>query len=165
LVLDHASFVARVLVHLGVEHGRVDDASQEVFLIVLRQLDRFEGRSSLRTWLYGICRNVASSMRRGRARFEVPVAELPDSVIQPAQEGELWVKQAHERLVCALAELDEDQRQVFVLFEIEDESMEEIARSMNAPLSTTYSRLYAARQRVRAYMSRGALRPSKEMVR
>ena len=104
LVIEHSAFVWRVLFHLGVPKRRLEDASQEVFVAMLHALPRFEGRSSLRTWIYGTCRNVArAERRRAREHTEIPTAELPESVVQPAQEGELWIKRAHERLVAALA--------------------------------------------------------------
>jgi RNA polymerase sigma-70 factor (ECF subfamily) len=153
LIVEHAPFVWRVLVHLGVPKGRLEDASQEVFLVLLS--GRFAGRSSLKTFLYGVCRNVASvERRRQRDDRELVTDELPETIVQPAQEGELWIKRAHERLVQALGRLDDEQRQVFVLFELEQLSMDEIARAMHAPLSTCYSRLYAARDAVQAELRR-----------
>lgn len=161
----HAAFVHRVLLHLGVPEDRIDDASQEVFLVVVKQLAAFEERSSPSTWLYGICRNVAHSTRRSLRRAEMPTDELPDAVLQPAQEGELWARRAHARLVWALGELKEEQRAVFVLYEIEELTLEEIARAEGAPLSTISSRLRAARERVEALLRRSTLAdrsPSKE---
>ncbi len=153
LIVEHAPFVWRVLVHLGVPERRLEDASQEVFLVALS--DAFRGRSALKTFLYGVCRNVAQSERRRyREAREIPTEELPETLVQPAQEGELWVKRAHERLLRALAALDDAPREVFVLFEIAELSMEEVAQATETPLSTCYSRLYAARQHVRAELRR-----------
>lgn len=158
LIVEHSPFVWRVLTHLGVPRHRLEDACQEVFVNVLDKLPTFEERSALSTWLYGICRNVAhTERRRDRTATEIPTADLPESVAQPAQEGEVWIKQAHARLVHALSLLDEDERQVFVLFEIEELSMEEIAQSTQVPLRTCYSRLTAARDKVRAELRRRAL--------
>ncbi len=156
LIIEHAAFVWRVLMHLGVPRGRLEDASQEVFLVALR--GDFAGRSSFKTFLYGVCRNVAHSQRRRfREDREILGGELPETVVQPAQEGALWVKQAHHQLLAALEQLDQVEREVFVLFEIGELSMEEIARETGAPLSSCYSRLYAARERVHAALRRRAL--------
>jgi RNA polymerase sigma-70 factor, ECF subfamily len=156
LVVEYSPFVWRVLIHLGVPRGRLEDASQEVLLVLLS--GKFAGRSALKTFLYGVCRNVASlERRRQRDSREVVTDELPETVVQAAQEGQLWIKRAHERLVQALGRLDEEQRQVFVLFELEELSMDEIARAMQAPLSTCYSRLYAARESVQAELRRRKL--------
>jgi RNA polymerase sigma-70 factor (ECF subfamily) len=158
IVIDHSAFVWRVLLHLGVPDSQLEDASQEVFLVVLRQIERFEGRSSLRTWLFGICRNVAATIRRrARQHTELTPEELPDAVVQPAQEGELWIKRAHEQLVRALGELDEEQQTVFVLYEIEELSMEEIAQSHGVPITTLYSRLHAARKKIQAKLRRASI--------
>ncbi len=159
LISEHADFVWRVLMHLGVRDSQLDDLSQEVFLVVLRRVDGFEERSSLRTWLYGICRNVAAAARRRRhVRNEVLIGELPETIVQPAQEGVVWIKQAHARLIDALSDLSEEQRMVFVLFEVEELSMQEIAEAAGAPESTCYSRLYAARESVQAALRRRTLR-------
>lgn len=158
MVVEHAPFVWRVLVHLGVPSSRLEDASQEVFLVALGS--GFKGRSSLQSFLYGVCRNVARELRRRyRDQSEIPTDELPETIVQPAQEGELWVKRAHERLLLALDQLDEAQREVFVLFEIGELSMDEIASIMGAPLRTCYSRLQAARDHVQAELRRRAQLP------
>jgi RNA polymerase sigma-70 factor, ECF subfamily len=160
IVVEHAAFIWRVLTHLGVPQGRLHDASQEVCVAVLRSGAAFEERSSLQTWLYGVCRNVAlTERRRWRARTEVPTEELPETIVQAAQEGELWIKQAHQSLIAALHSLSEEQREVFVLFEIEELTMEQIANALQAPLSTCYSRLYAAREKVHSALRRRALTP------
>jgi len=159
LIVEHAPFVWRVLVHLGVPQRRLEDASQEVFLVALR--DGFRGRSAFQSFLFGVCRNVARSQRRRyREESEIPMEELPETVVQPAQEGQLWVKRAHEQLLRALDGLDEAQREVFVLFELGELSMEEVARATGAPLSSCYSRLYVAREHIQAELRRRSLAPS-----
>lgn len=162
VIQAHAAFVQRVLRHLGVPDRQLDDASQEVFLVVCRQLASFEGRSSLRTWIYGVCRNVAHSARRKRTGREVLTAEPPEREQPAQQDTDLWLKQAHAQLLAALAALDEDKRMVFVLYELEELSMEEIAAALGAPLSTCHSRLSAAREKVQAAVRRTMrFRPAK----
>lgn len=129
VIREHAGFVWRVLRHHGVDEAQLEDLCQEVFVIVLRQLASFEERSSLRTWLFGICRNVAQRARQNRRSLrETPSAALPEESAPATQDRELWLKQAHAQLVRALEALDEDQRSVFVLYEIEEMPMEEIAK-------------------------------------
>jgi RNA polymerase sigma-70 factor (ECF subfamily) len=162
VVRAHAAFVYRVLLHLGVPEDRVEDASQEVFLVVLRQLPAFEGRSAATTWLYGICRNVAHSERRRRRRApELPTDDLPETVVQAAQEGDLWARRAHARLIWALGELKEEQRTAFVLYEIEELTLEEIAAAEGAPLTTIHSRIKVARERLQALLRRSVLAPQR----
>ncbi len=140
---------------MRVPESQLDDVSQEVFVVVFRQLPNFEARSSIRTWLYGICRNVAFSARRkhGGGR-ELATEEPPDAGELPTQESSTWVKQAHAQLSDALSKLDEDQRMVFVLYEIEELTMDEVADAIGAPVTTCYSRLYAARDKVQALIRR-----------
>ncbi len=166
MIREHAAFVFRVLKHLGVAEQQLDDMSQEVFVIALRQLAHFEGRSSLRTWIFGICRNVARRARlEGRLLADLATAQLADAIEPARQDHELWLKQAHARLLEALAELDEEQRSVFVLFELEELPMEDIAASLAAPLTTCYSRLYAARRRIETAMRRGERRVEFRVVK
>ena len=159
IIREHASFVWRVLRHLGVIDAQLEDLSQEVFLIVLRQLPAFQGRSSLRTWVFGICRNVARRARsEGRLLRELPSAQLPEHGAPATQDHELWLKQAHAQLVAVLDTLDHDQRSVFLLYELEEVPMEEIAALLEAPLMTCYSRLAAARRKVEIGLKRGQQR-------
>jgi RNA polymerase sigma-70 factor (ECF subfamily) len=79
-------------------------------------------------------------------RREQPVSELPSGTQEPEQESALEQAQKRQRLNELLSLLDEDKRQVFVLYEIEELDMKEIAEAMGTPLQTAYSRLRAARK-------------------
>jgi RNA polymerase sigma-70 factor (ECF subfamily) len=166
VIREHAAFVWRVLQHMGAHESELDDLCQEALVIVLRQLPSFEGRSSLRTWIYGICRNVAQRARaeRGKAR-ELAVPKLPERGAPATQDHALWLKQAYARLVEALDTLDADQRTVFVLYEIEELTMEEIAEAVTAPVTTCYSRLHAARAKIEALLRKGEQRVTFQMMR
>ena len=65
---EHFPFVWRSLRRLGVDGHSMDDATQDVFLVVHRRLGDFEGRSTVRTWLFGIARRIARDRRRAAAR-------------------------------------------------------------------------------------------------
>jgi RNA polymerase sigma-70 factor (ECF subfamily) len=155
VIREHASFVWRVLRYLRVADNQLEDLSQEVFIVVLRQISQFQGRSALRTWLYGICWRVAAAARRqNRARREVLTGEPNDRRVEPDQDHAVWFKESYAQLLKALSALDEPHRMVFVLYEIEDFTMEEISQALGAPLTTCYSRLYASREKVRAWIRR-----------
>jgi RNA polymerase sigma-70 factor (ECF subfamily) len=117
-----------------------------VFVTVHRKLSSFEGRSSLRTWLYGICIRVASEHRRkAYVRHERPASEpAPEQASHsgPGPDSSLEQRLAVQRL---LSVLDEDKRSVVVLYEIEGFSMKEVAEIVECPLQTAYSRLHAGR--------------------
>ncbi len=147
IVREHAEYVWRALRHLGVYEANVEDASQDVFVVVHRRLADFRGDSSIKTWIYGICVRVASEYRR-RAHFvrEVPAAEPPALADPARQDEQLAKRQAVARLASILDQLDEEKRAVFVLYELEELSMTDVAKALACPLQTAYSRLHAARR-------------------
>jgi RNA polymerase sigma-70 factor (ECF subfamily) len=149
VVEQHSAHVWRTLYYCGVAPSDLKDACQEVFLVISRKLGEFEGRSSLRTWVYQICVRVAAGYRRSaRLRYERVVAEPPEVAVHETQQDELEERRTRERLVAILEKIDEDQREVFVLYEIEERPMAEIASALGCPLRTAYSRLEAARKEI-----------------
>ncbi|HTA90211.1 MAG TPA: RNA polymerase sigma factor [Polyangiaceae bacterium] len=144
---EHARYIWRTLRHLGIADADAPDLCQEVFITVSRKLSSFEGRSTLRTWLYGICiRVVSEHRRRPYVRHERPASEPtpPDANASEAlPDTQLEQRSAVQRLLGAL---DEDKRLVVVLYEIEGFSMKEVAELVGCPLQTAYSRLHAGRE-------------------
>jgi len=144
---EHARYIWRTLRHLGVSDADTPDLCQEVFVTVHNRLPSFEGRSSLRTWLYGICIRVASEhRRRAYVRYERPESDPSPAEAGPTEVGvdtHFEQRSAVERL---LGVLDEDKRLVVVLYEIEGFSMKEVAEIVGCPLQTAYSRLHAGRE-------------------
>lgn len=154
LYRDHAAFVWRVLRRLGVAADDVEDAGQEVFVVVHRKLPGFEHRSSLRTWLYGIAvRCAADHRRRARVRRDAP-ASAAEPAIDAPQPASVAQRQARAVLDEILDELDHAKRAVFVLYELEELPMAEVAVAVGCPLQTAYSRLHAARATVEAAIER-----------
>jgi RNA polymerase sigma-70 factor, ECF subfamily len=145
----HARFVWRSLLGLGVPESDAPDASQQVFLVLRAKLDRLDEGCALTTFIYGICLRVASDFRqRAHVRRERLCAIPPEQANAPAQEAVVSSREALARLFAVLSELDEAQREVFVLYEIEELSMSEVAKVVGCPLQTAYSRLHAARRAV-----------------
>lgn len=149
---EHARYIWRALRHFGVAEADIEDVAQEVFITVHRKLPEFEGRSSLKTWIYGICMRVASDYRRRahvrRERATENVAELVDQAPTTALSEDRV--ESRQTLRALLDRLDEEKRQVFVLYESEGFTMKEIAEIVGCPLQTAYSRLYAAREKLLA---------------
>ena len=147
----HYDFVWRNALRLGVEPPMVDDVLQETFVVVLEQLDDFEGRAQVSTWLFAILRNVSRNHHRGRLRHERKVlafAQSSESIgaLQPpgaqlAAEGVL----AGRLLYDFLMDLDERQREVYVLAELEGMSRREISIALEININTVQSRLRVAR--------------------
>jgi RNA polymerase sigma-70 factor (ECF subfamily) len=155
IFLEHARYVGRVLAYLGVPDADVEDACQDVFIVVHRRLGDFRPGSSLRAWLYAICLRVASDRRqRAHVRREKVTAAPPEGTAGPTQHDALELEQARSILRRSLDDLDDDKRAVFVLYEIEELPMSEVAEAMGCPVQTAYSRLHAARDLVIAAVRR-----------
>jgi RNA polymerase sigma-70 factor, ECF subfamily len=152
LCRTEAAYVVRALRYIGIPERDVADVAQEVLLIVHRKLPEFEGRSSVRTWLYRICQRSASDYRRkASVRNERVLGELPVAY-HPEDHGATDRLEARAELLRALDHLDGDKRAVFVLYEIEGLDMKQVAEVLECPLQTAYSRLHAARALLVAVM-------------
>ncbi len=150
---DHARYVFRVLRRFGVAACDVEDVCQEVFVVVHRKLPEFAQRSSVRTWLYGIALRTASDYRRRAYVVRETMVEV-DVTVDPTQPDAVARREARALLDAIIDRLDDDQRAVFVLFELEELTMAEVAEIVDCPLKTAYSRLYAARAAVESAMTR-----------
>lgn len=144
---EHFRFVWRALRRLGVPERDMPDAVQDVFVVVHRKLPGWEGRSKMTTWLYGICMRVASDRRNlAHVRREVPFGPSEPRVHEGPGVDELL--EHHERralLDKALDLLPIEQRAVFVLFELDELSGEQVAELLALPEGTVWSRLRTAR--------------------
>jgi RNA polymerase sigma-70 factor (ECF subfamily) len=144
-----ARFVPQTLRYLGVPEQVLNDAAQDVLLVALRRLDDFEGRSTLTTWIYGICVRVAHDYRRkNRNNRELLVERMPEVTAPAHQETAIEQGEWRRALGRLLDELDENQRAAFVLYEIQQLSMKEVAEALGCPLKTAYFRHKSARDRV-----------------
>jgi RNA polymerase sigma-70 factor, ECF subfamily len=154
----HHAFVWRILRHLGVAAADQDDVLQEVFVVVHRRLADYRDQDKMRAWLYAICTRVVRDHRRRIARRHEALREPPDRSQQPSQVRALADQQALWLAQRVLDALPEKQRAVFVLYEIEQLSMPEIAQAVECPLPTAYARLRKARERVLAEVARARLK-------
>ncbi len=146
------AFTWRTARRLGTPEANLDDVVQEIFMVAHRRLKEFEGRSSLKTWIYGIVFNVVRAHRRelGTKHPHMLHDERradPDIVVD-ASDGphEQATKSEAARVIDRFLEkLDDERRAVFVLAELEQMSAPEIATLLDVPLNTIYSRLRLAR--------------------
>jgi RNA polymerase sigma-70 factor, ECF subfamily len=151
----HFAFVWRVLRTFGVPDTALEDAAQDVFVVVHRRLPDFEGRAAVTTWLFAISRRIACTHRRklGRDNRSEPIAD--DDFAAPNDTfAALSRAQAAATVLAILDTMDDEKRAVFALVELEQLSVPEVAKLLDLNLNTTYSRLRIARQvfetRVRA---------------
>ena len=152
------AFVWGVLRRLGVPERDVEDLLQDVFVIVHRRLDEFEGRSAATTWLYAIAVrvywNYARRQQRRPALASESASAMPilDDSVGPERFAEQ--REAAALLEQLLGGLDPDKRTAFVLAELEGLSAPEIAVVTGAKTRTIYSRIRAAKQQVEASAKR-----------
>jgi RNA polymerase sigma-70 factor (ECF subfamily) len=144
---EHAAFVVRMVRRMGAPADEVEDAAQEVFLVLQTRPDLLLGGAPPRSVLFGVMRRVVASRRRARRATEPLDAE--DHAQEPEQELELGRRRARALLDLALDELDAPRREVFVLYELEGLTMREVVDVVGVPLQTAYSRLHSARTTVR----------------
>ncbi len=150
LFREHGAFVWRLLRRLGVPTADLDDLSQDVFIIVHRALATYEERNQLKAWLYRICVREAVRHRKSRPppssmdidELDEPSPDCPESTAQ--------VNEMRARLDRLLAILDEPRRTVFVLYELEELSMAEVAEAVGCPLQTAYYRHSSAKKEILA---------------
>lgn len=148
---EYFEFVWSCTRRLGVPIDAVDDVVQEVFVVVHTRLRTLERPASLRSWLYGVVRRTASTYHRGQRTRNGHESAQPfeDELASPLQPSplDLAVLSDDVRLLWRLlGALDPRKREVFVLAELDEMTMPEIAEAVGIPLNTAYSRLRAARQ-------------------
>jgi RNA polymerase sigma-70 factor (ECF subfamily) len=147
----HAGDVGRFFRMLGIRGPTTEDLVQQVFLIVHRKGGYDAGPAKPMTWLRAIAVRVAADFRRGerRRRLDADDQALEEATSQAASPEEAAMSQEERGgLSRALASLSFDHRAVFVLFELERESCDSIARILSIPIGTVGSRLSAARAKV-----------------
>ncbi len=140
-------FVWRSLRRLGVPELTVDDATQEVFLVLSRRLEDVEpGRE--RSFLFSTALRVASTARRASTRRGVHDEGAIDGLVDPSPNPEELADKQRARAVLdqVLATIELDLRAVFVLYELEEMTMAEIATTLDLAAGTVASRLRRARE-------------------
>lgn len=157
LAAEHYEFVWRSLRRLGVKPPETDDAAQRVFVVVAEKLSSIEPRKE-KSFVFGVVMRVAANVRRNLATArsrEIAESEASESV-SLGPDAEVAVSHAQERakLDEILATIPEDRRTVFVLFEIEELTMTEIAELLDLPFGTVATRLRRARQEFQSAVAR-----------
>ncbi len=151
IVDSHIDFVARILRNAGSPSAEIDDDVQRTFIIAARKLDEVRPGAE-KSFILRVALNVAAHARRTIARrrevHDGATLDVADTSASPEQMAHR--KQARQLLDQILDQLHIDLRTVFVLFEIEEMSMLEIAGVLGIPQGTVASRLRRARAEFRA---------------
>lgn len=153
LYAQQGAFCWRALRHLGVPPAAIDDAVQELWVVVHRRHADFEGRSELKSWLFGIAINVARNQRRSQRRLDSARESQLGTVepqVDPAQ-GERQ-REAFHLVQGYLATLDEQRREIFVSCLLEGMSASETASATGLDLDTVQNRVRALRRSFKAWL-------------
>jgi RNA polymerase sigma-70 factor (ECF subfamily) len=145
---SYFTFVWRAVANRGVPAAAMDDVVQEVFLVVHRKLPEFEGRSTVRTWLSAIVRRVVSDHVKKRGNRATAQEALHDHPVCSDEDpaADLERRAAAELVDRLLEKISDVQREVFVLFELEQLTTREIAELTGTNENTVQTRLKAARK-------------------
>jgi RNA polymerase sigma-70 factor (ECF subfamily) len=151
----------RVAVRLLGNEADALDALQEGFVKALTHLDSFQGRSSFKTWLLRVVSNAALDLGRQRGRRETLSLDAPlaadatDARLLTPDDASRGLERADLRTLLdqALATLSEPQRQTFVLHADAGLSYREVAEATGVSIGTVMSRLFYARQKLRAFLN------------
>jgi RNA polymerase sigma-70 factor, ECF subfamily len=150
------AYVWTALRRLGVPPRDLEDVTHDVLVEVYKSLDRYDPTRPLRPWLFAFAFRVASDYRRlARHRMELLDVEHAEAVSlgAPADEA-IATREARTLISRALESVDLDRRAVFILRELEEQPMAEIAEALSIPLHTAYSRLRVAREEFEAAVRR-----------
>ena len=152
LYREYFGFAWASLRRLGVSTATIDDAAQDLWVTVHRRLESLDPAASVKAWLFGIARRVASHYRRTERRHQRKLAAYSVTDVrrsaEPMKRGEAALTM--ERF---LETLDETKRVAFVLSEVEGWSAPEIARVVGTSPNTVYSRVRLARQQLRKHLA------------
>jgi RNA polymerase sigma-70 factor (ECF subfamily) len=156
---EHAAFLLRVVGRLVGSPDQAEDVVQRVFLIAHEKRSELAEHAEVRGWLYRVAINVARHERRAfarRQRLHEALAELPEGGGPEDPSRQLEAAEASARVRACVARLPFEQREVFVLYELEELRGGEIAAMLEVPENTVWSRLRLARARFkRAWLASG----------
>jgi RNA polymerase sigma-70 factor, ECF subfamily len=166
--LTHAQTVARWLSRLAGPGADVEDLTQEVFVVVARRLRDYRPDSQISTWLFSIAARIAANDRRRRRirRFWMRLMPSLDDRSRPGEAtpaDALEQRERRHRLHQTLNRLSERQRRAFVLFELEEMSIAEVAQLMGLTLGNVRVLLHRARAAFLRHAADGDRRQAKEI--
>lgn len=154
----HRVRVFRFILRFVRDEAGAEDILAEVFLDVWRQAGKFEGRSSVSTWLLSIARFKALTQvrRRSDAPYdEEAAAEIPDEADDPEIDVAKRDKGAALRL--CLEKLSVEHREIIDLVYYHEKSVEEVAQIVGVPAATVKTRLFYARQKLSDILKRAGV--------
>ena len=160
---DHADHVRGLLARLLGPGGDPDDVTQEVFLVAMRRLGSLRDEAGARRWLCAIALKLALAARRKRALRRFVGLDAAEDLAGPARADDAFeAAEASRRTYALLERVGEKKRTVFILYELQGLSGEEIAALVRCPLKTVWTRLHHARREFATALQRTLARDAEE---
>jgi RNA polymerase sigma-70 factor (ECF subfamily) len=155
LVQEHYDFIWRLLARLNVSGAEVDDAAQQVFMVLVSREGLTIKVGSERAFLYGVALRVAKEFRRKSQSQMNHITPDPEALIDRTHDAEAVAErsQARRQLDRILEQMPDNLKEAFILFELDDMSVPQIAELLAIPTGTVASRL----RRARAHFQRAVL--------
>jgi RNA polymerase sigma-70 factor, ECF subfamily len=148
-------YVWKTLRRLGVPPQDLEDLVHDLFVVVHRHLGDYDPTRPLRPWLFGIAVRIVADFRRSPRNLREVLRDTLEPIdAAPTPHDRLEGKEARELLLKALDTLDLDRRAVFVMHELDEIPMPEIADVLAIPVNTAYSRLRLARAEIASIIER-----------
>ena len=149
LLVTYQDKVFRLSYSMLGDRAQAEDAAQESFLRIWKSMDRYRGESNVGTWIFSIARNVClTAISKRAARRSAP--------IEDAERGGPDPPDRQHDILRLVAELPENYRQVVMLFYMEDQSYDEVARLLDLPVGTVKTHLHRARQQLASMVKESA---------
>jgi RNA polymerase sigma-70 factor (ECF subfamily) len=159
---QYFDFVWSSVRRLGVSPASMDDVVQEVFIVIYARLHTVQHPETLRSWIYGVARRTVSGHHRARRVKDASAAALavePSAQLLPRTPFDLAEQNEQVKLLFhLLEEVDEPKREVFLMVELDELTIPEVAEILEIPLNTAYSRLRAAREAFEEALARHSAR-------
>lgn len=158
LYARHSRRVYRFALRLLGDPAAADDVVSQVFLDVFRAAPRFEGRSSVSTWLLAICRNKAYLLRRRRApdQLDEGMVSMIESTDETAEDS-LQRQDVAKIIKAALDRLSAAHREIIDLVYYQNLSVEEAGEVLKIPKNTVKTRMFYARKHLAALLGKTAI--------
>ena len=165
----NVDYVWRIIARLGVHSAAVEDVAQYVFVVVHRKLAEFEGRSSIRTWLFQLARSAVHDHHRTARRKDSHLSNDEDELdrARASEEHSPDVSAARSQALRIfhelLSTLDDEKREVFILADLEQLPVAQVAEALGVNPNTVYSRLRLAREALNRALARHKAREGRQL--
>lgn len=150
---EHGPWLLRVLQRLCGRRDLAEDLVQEVFLVAWKRRHEIEDQHGIKTWLYRVAVNVVRHRHRSEGRYGNVLERFKRALWGGPETADVSLEryQRGQAVHQVIARLSDKQREVFVLYELEELEGAEIAEILDIPLNTVWSRLRLARNAFKAH--------------